>query len=205
MTEREPTKSGVVGFIACALGRRRTEPIDDLAALHFGIRIDQPGELLRDYHTAKTFDGKQAFVSDRYYLSDAVFVVGIEGDDDLLDKIDGAIRNPAFPLFLGRRSCPPSEQVSLRVRKGVTLREALEKESWHASDRYKKTQPDPVCLNMVLDGEVSNANVLLRRDNPESYDQAYRKYGFREISYGLKTPPIDNPFGKSDHDPMEVL
>ena len=32
-TEREPSKSGVVGLLAAALGRRRDESLDDLAAL----------------------------------------------------------------------------------------------------------------------------------------------------------------------------
>ena len=52
-TEREPTKSGIVGLVAAALGRERDEDIKDLCALRFGVRIDQPGELLRDYHIAR--------------------------------------------------------------------------------------------------------------------------------------------------------
>ena len=52
-TQREPTKSGVTGLVAAALGRKRDESIDDIAALRFGVRADKPGVLLRDYHTAK--------------------------------------------------------------------------------------------------------------------------------------------------------
>ena len=48
-TEREPSKSGVVGLLAAALGRRRDESLDDLAALKFGIRSDKEGELLKDF------------------------------------------------------------------------------------------------------------------------------------------------------------
>ena len=36
-TEREPSKSGVIGLLAAALGRRRDESLDDLTALTFGI------------------------------------------------------------------------------------------------------------------------------------------------------------------------
>src|SRR5690554_5614048 len=76
-TERIPTKSGVVGLLASALGRRRNESIDDLTKLRFGVRVDREGTLLRDFHTARS--QKSAYVTIRYYLSDAVFLVGLEG------------------------------------------------------------------------------------------------------------------------------
>ena len=50
-TEREPSKSGVIGLLAAALGRRRDESLDDLIALKFGVRCDKEGKLLRDYQT----------------------------------------------------------------------------------------------------------------------------------------------------------
>lgn len=124
MTGREPSKSGVVGLIAAALGRRRTEDINDLRALCFGVRIDQPGSLVRDYHITRNdmnvWRKKRevdAFLSERYYLADAVFPVGLEGDEKFLLEIDKAIQSPAFPLFLGRRSCSPTGRLSLGIRK----------------------------------------------------------------------------------------
>lgn len=125
-TQREPTKSGVTGLVAAALGRKRDESIDDIAALRFGVRADKPGVLLRDYHTAKS--DKSAYVTNRYYLADAVFVAGLEGDDELLEKIDVALQRPMYPLFLGRRSCPPSGRVSLGIRRLLTVEQALESE-----------------------------------------------------------------------------
>ncbi len=50
-THTRPTKAGVIGLIANALGRDFADPIDDLAALRFGVRIDEPGRLETDYHT----------------------------------------------------------------------------------------------------------------------------------------------------------
>ena len=50
-TGREPTKSGVIGLLAAALGRSRADSIDDLCQLRFGVRVDQEGQLLRDFHT----------------------------------------------------------------------------------------------------------------------------------------------------------
>ena len=112
-TERAPTKSGVIGLVAAALGRLRNESVEDIQALRFGVRIDREGMLLRDYHTAKS--EKAAYVTNRYYLSDAVFLAGLEGKETLLMEIECALRNPAFPLFLGRRSCPPEGLLSLGV------------------------------------------------------------------------------------------
>lgn len=48
-----PTKSGVVGLVGCALGLRRDDGYLRVlsAGLGFGVRIDRPGTILRDYHT----------------------------------------------------------------------------------------------------------------------------------------------------------
>lgn len=51
-THLRPTKSGVIGLIANALGRDRSDSIEDLAALRFGVRVDNPGVVMTDYHTA---------------------------------------------------------------------------------------------------------------------------------------------------------
>ena len=103
-TEREPSKSGVVGLLAAALGRRRDESLDDLTALTFGIRSDKEGELLKDFHMVLK-DKKTSYVTTRYYLADAIFLVGLESQDEtFLKTLDQALQAPVFPLFLGRRS-----------------------------------------------------------------------------------------------------
>lgn len=53
-TNREPTKSGVVGLLAAAMGLRRddTQGLQVLNRLRFGVRVDQEGTFLVDYHTA---------------------------------------------------------------------------------------------------------------------------------------------------------
>ena len=108
-TELAPTRSGIIGMLSAAIGRRRTDPIEDLLSLRFGVRKDQPGRVIRDFHTARSLDGKDSMpLSNRYYLADAVFLAGIEGDRPLLEGIDEALHHPAFPLYLGRRSCPPT-------------------------------------------------------------------------------------------------
>ncbi len=108
-----PTKSGVLGLVAAALGRDRLDPISDLATLRLGIRVDRKGMLRVDYQTAQgvlTADLRSQgnVQSWRYYLSDAAFLAALEGDDELLKKVHGALLNPRWPLFLGRKSYVPS-------------------------------------------------------------------------------------------------
>jgi len=116
-TGLEPSKSGVIGLICAALGRPRTAPVDDIARLRMGVRVDREGVMARDYHTALDVvkaDGKSrgTVVSNRYYLDDADFLVGLEGDDlDLLKSILEALANPHWPLFLGRKAFPPSKPI----------------------------------------------------------------------------------------------
>jgi len=82
-TAQEPTKSGVIGLLCAALGRARSEPIDDVAAMTMAVRVDQAGRVERDYHTAgssghvmKTGALKlDSILSSRYYLADAAFLL----------------------------------------------------------------------------------------------------------------------------------
>lgn len=121
-SQLEPSKSGVLGLICAALGRDRAEPVDDLARLRMGVRVDREGVLVRDYQTATGVmiatgkpDLKRTVVSPRYYLADAAFLVGLEGaDGDLLARIQDALRHPVWPLCLGRKSFPPGESVWLQ-------------------------------------------------------------------------------------------
>ena len=112
-TAPEPSKSAVIGLLCCCLGRRREEPVDDLARLQFGVRIDKQGVLLRDFHTASDVIGSddsklRTVVSKRWYLSDAAFLVGLQGSRPLLEKIHQALIHPHWMPCLGRRSCIPS-------------------------------------------------------------------------------------------------
>lgn len=115
-TGSEPSKSAVLGLLAAALGRDRSTDIEDLCSLRMGVRCDVPGMLIRDYQTALdvvSADGKSrdTTLSNRYYLSDASFWVGLEGDKAFLTVCHAALRSPHWPIFLGRKSCPPSEPI----------------------------------------------------------------------------------------------
>lgn len=216
-TERTPTKSGVIGLVAAALGRRRNESIEDLRALCFGVRVDRDGMLLRDYHMThekefwKTFNDKYTHESTRYYLSDAVFLTGLEGDEGLLEEIEYALHHPTFPLFLGRRSCPPEGKLSLGIRKHKTLLEALQEEPWLISGWLARKEDYQVRLRIVTDADERNTNVYFLRDIPLTFDQTHRKFGFRRVSESA-TQTVSNPVRRriaaedsTEHDPMLEL
>lgn len=118
-TGREPSKSGVLGLICAAMGRRREEPVDDLVGLRMGVRVDQEGEMERDFHTARNCyradgSGLKNNVSNRYYLADACFLVALEGDRTLLERIQKAVKGPHWQIYLGRKSFLPSLPVWIK-------------------------------------------------------------------------------------------
>jgi len=198
-TMREPTKSGVIGMLASALGRRREDSIDDLAELKFGVRIDQPGLLVRDYHTAKSQDGKTSYVTHRYYLSDAVFVVGLEGGAEFLQALDEALHSPVFPLFLGRRSCPPVGRLSLGISE-KQLEDALSAVPWQPGySARKRTVGAEDFLNLTVVLDSAKVGDLRRRDMPVSFSQKHRRYVYRYIVDNPKAVTIMSSF-QTEHD-----
>lgn len=205
-TRHEPTKSGVLGLIAAAQGRRRTDPIEDLVSLRFGVRIDQPGQLVRDFQTARSLDGTKTMpLSYRYYLADAVFVAAIEGPDSVVEGIHDALLDPVFPLYLGRRSCPPAGRLVLGVHDGPLV-EALRSCPWQAADWYRRRQcGNGVDLEIIRDAlDPAEAGDTVR-DIPVSFDPTRRDYGWRTV---VHEPPVrmDNPQGRTTaHDPFAVL
>ncbi len=185
-TQREPSKSGVIGLVAAALGvpRQDKDALHTLASLRFGIRVDREGTMIRDYHTAHSEKGS-SYVTHRYYLADAVFVAGLESEDDeLLNKIGKALQAPAFPLYLGRRSCPPTGRIFLGVSP-KPLEEALQE------------NPPDTASRLVLDAKKGELGGLMR-DVPLSFDPTRREYGFRRV--------VDHPLHPiAEHDPMAEL
>ncbi len=183
-TDNAPSKSGVIGLLAAADGRRRNDPIADLVGLHFGVRVDQPGSLLRDYHTVSDVRGrpllsaavdskgrqkrtsppKYTGVTQRFYLQDASFVAIVEGDRELLSGLAEALVAPTFPLALGRRSCAPAAPPLVAGASGGLwegpLHEVLRQVPWQATsghiDRLRRAKQlrSTVRLAATLDAEA---------------------------------------------------
>ena len=194
-TNREPTKSGVIGLIASALGLRRDAPLDELNRLYFGVRVDREGVLLRDLHTVRK-DKNTSYMTTRYYLSDAVFLIGLHSDDEaLMQRLEHAVRNPAHPLFLGRRSCPPEGRVCLGLRH-MPLEEALKSEpSLIPPKPFKPGEPQRA--RIVLDDPHGTARL---NDLPVSFSPYNRQYAYRAAREMWNTFPANDA-----HDPMLEL
>lgn len=214
-TEMAPTKSGIIGLVAAAKGIRRTEPLEELLGLRFAVRVDQPGQLVRDFQTAqrpeRTRTGTTAWkslpLSYRYYLADAVFVAVLEGERALVEGIDAAVRRPEFPLYLGRRSCPPAGPIALGTVDS-DLDGALVTIPWVAHRRVQRRHRQRrVVLATVRDASPDEPDAESMRDAPVSFDPNQRRYEWRSIVRG--TVEIDNPHGTAEptpeHDPMSSL
>lgn len=179
-TNREPTKSGVIGMLASALGVRRddVEGLHRLSQLRYAVRIDQEGRLLTDFHTARAPKAKDQYVTYRHYLADAMFLVVLESDDiDLLDRLEYAIQHPAFPLYLGRRSCPPTFPICLGIRE-YNMREALEREPWLVP-QWRRRRTAFESLRILTETDPRDYGAAPLHDLPLSFDPHHRQFGYR--------------------------
>lgn len=206
-TNREPSKSGVLGMLAAALGIRRDEPekLVQLSHLRFGVRVDNEGDILCDYHIAKSV--KTSYVTYRHYLQDAVFLVGLESDDiAFLKELEYALQHPVFPLFLGRRSCPPTFPLVKRIR-DVDLMTALYSEPWLLSEKRQRKQINrnkgSMKLRIITDTPSGQFSPAVQRDVPISFDPRHRKFADRAVS--LQKPLAVYCAQSQEHDPMLEL
>ena len=217
-TDRQPSKSGVLGLVAAALGYRRDDDaaIQSLHALRFGVRVDREGQqLLNDLHNAHaekfwtTGDAKTyAYITHRYYLADAIFLAGLESEDEaLLQQIADALQHPAYPLFLGRRSCPPTLPLCLGIRQN-TLEEALQAEPWLVTHSIQ--QDDNQQVRMQIEPKEITATDAVIQDKPISFSPLHRDYGYRPVREQLirldkmsDEQTLQN--AETDHDPFSEL
>ena len=190
-TEPFPTKSGVVGMIASALGMSRSESLERFEGLRFGVRADQPGSITSDFQTAHNDAGHSMPLSYRYYLQDSVFLAALESKDaDELDEYRQALLRPYFQLFLGRRSCPPDGPIITRIV-DASLEDALASAPWCATRSYQRWvrknsrwYPSLLSGEMVVEpdgnhNEGSFADTL--SDEPVSFDPRRRMWTSRRM------------------------
>jgi len=122
---------------------------------------------MRDYQTATgvviASSGKanleRTVVSPRFYLSDAVFLVGLEGERSLLERIHVALKQPCWPLALGRKSFVPSLPIHMPdAIIDAPLRQALE--VWPLLLDAKRTS---ATVRIVLEDDAEG---VVRLDQP---------------------------------------
>lgn len=147
-TDAYPTKSGVLGLVAAALGIPREQEAEHQRlqrSLGYGVCTLSTGHLARDYHTVQmpesrrklTHHTRKSELSDpgnlktiltqRDYRGDAFYVVALwqQNHDAPLEAIAHALKSPTFYLSLGRRSCVPCLPLGPTLREADTLAQAF--------------------------------------------------------------------------------
>lgn len=189
-TGLEPSRSGVTGLLCAALGRPRGDSLDDFLPLKMAVRVDREGRLMRDYHTAQnvrradtTKTPQETVLSERFYLADADFLVGLEGERAFLERLDAALREPVWVLSLGRKSFVPT----LPVAVGIDDRELME------VLRDGLTQQRRFVVELLYgQGEP-------RPDVPLSFVSRDRKFAVRHVKTEFHSTP--KPDSESQHVP----
>ncbi len=187
-TDYYPSKSAVIGMIAACLGYERNsdDEIRRLNELDFAVRVDQPGRLMMDYHTAAKYKPNgnfdRTYVTHRYYLQDAVFVVAVgHSDSEFIEMIERGLRYPYFQPFMGRRALPlPADFIIASTDCGVI--ESLKKEPWKAADWYRQKHSSK--LDIYADAElIAGATEIVRKDRVISFSNKERRFSYRIESH----------------------
>jgi CRISPR system Cascade subunit CasD len=216
-TAPEPTKSGVIGLLGCALGYPADDPrLEELdRGLRFGVRVESPGRVMEDYQTVTGFlpaaDGKHrradttntallerlihardaapaTIVSPRCYLEDAAFLVALEETGalpGLLMRCATAVRAPAWPLYLGRKSCIPTRPVfEALTERYQHIEEALRRYpwSWHGAAMRPRAAPRRIPISVEATGAGPVQPDALRV-NPA------RQYAYRPVRHLAPVAP----------------
>lgn len=185
-TGKEPSKSGVIGLVAAALGidRENWADLEPLTHLSMGVRHDRSGVPKRDYQTAQHIISAdrskvhETAVTTRDYLADAAFLVGLEGEDRaLLGRIHAALYDPVWPLALGRKSYVPSEPIWMeKALKNAPLLTVLSRYPWIVSLRKGDEFPEELLVSV----ESKDGSGTLRMDQPlASFGE--RRFGARFV------------------------
>ena len=174
-TGDEPSKSGVVGLLGCALGYRngdkRLHQLGD--ELRMGVRVERQGSKMVDFQTVSGVmmsaggkirgkpDDPVTIVSPRTYLQDAGFLVALGGPPDIMEQCAIALQSPQWPFYLGRKACIPSRPVfEVLTGQYQSLEDALTLYPWEA---LYDGEPLPTRLRCVLEDEEGTH---LRPDRP---------------------------------------
>ncbi|BDR60577.1 type I-E CRISPR-associated protein Cas5/CasD [Lactobacillus xylocopicola] len=208
-TAAHPSKSAIIGMIAAAFGYQRDDQrIKAFNKLDLAVRVDQPGTLLTDYQTVEWKKGTRK-VTYRAYIQDAVFVLAISSENDLLiDKIKYALHHPKFQLFLGRRSNAPAGVLQIAVFADANPVEVLSKLPWQAANWYqeKKSQEEIINVELFADAKLlAGEKYFMVKDSVGSFDQRNRYFDYRPVVRVWKK--VTNPKFKtsSEHDPFAAL
>ncbi|MBB4918918.1 type I-E CRISPR-associated protein Cas5/CasD [Streptosporangium saharense] len=196
-TMPEPTKSGVVGLLAAALGIDRNDDmaLAVIAGLRLAVRVDREGVMERDYHVTQNVPttqgtGHRTVVSERYYLADALFLVVLEGGERILTRVAEAVERPHWRLSFGRKAYVPARPL-LAPGEGPVARSAedvLKEYGWlETSPRtraWMKGQTERPGLRTVVECPPGVAGTEVRHDQPLSFAEGNRRFAPRAVWTG---------------------
>lgn len=168
------------------------------------VRVDRRGQLLQDWQTAGAgrfrgsdqyaapksdgSKGKDAILLQKHYLQDASFLVALEGDRALLERLAEALQDPVWPLSLGRRSCPPALPVFAGLVAG-SGEEALRNERSPGKNRWE-AKADPGPARLIQELPMGDFNGEGRPDIPLAWpDRQTRLYATRYVDEQLIERP----------------
>lgn len=197
-TGLEPSKSAVLGLLCAVLGKPRDETLRpdlpslrQLAELRMGVRVDRPGRMAVDFHTAQDIikvsgkrprtqgDPRFSSLSQRYYLADAEFLVGLEGDAALLDRLDAALADPVWLPYLGRKAFVPAMPIATEPPPdpSTPLLDALKAAPWYRrTAREAPEGPLRIIIEQPPDQEGESRN-----DVPLCFQHLRRDFTVRRV------------------------
>lgn len=191
-----PGESTLVGLLAAALGVRRDDEAAHAAlrdGYAFAVGTIDPGALLRDYHTAQVpsrsdLKGRpqrtrrdelsvpkhqlNTILSTRDHRQGGEWVVAVQAlpaAPHELAALEGALREPRFVLYLGRKSCPPAAPLAPIV---------VDADSAHAAIcAWLQAQGSSAALRSLAWGERSTAGIAPHLSVPRK-DRLIRRRGW---------------------------
>lgn len=185
-TEIFPTKSGIAGMVFAARGIERNEITPEMLSeffqLEMAVRIDRSGYLLKDFQTVEGMPqisgstNKTIATTERYYLSDADFLVALKGPKKYLACLDSAFADPEWLLFLGRKCFLPHRPVHVGLRKSNSIMSVFRKETWW---RYPDDKDMPARLTVVRESDQGH----IVNDICNCYISSQRSFYSRTITF----------------------
>lgn len=150
-TATYPGKGAVLGLLGAAVGIRRDDDKGQTQlrnSIAMGVKQYTSGMLMRDYHTVQMpaaqskvsyhtrkdelngpRDTLKTILSSRDYRCDGLWTVAVWLTPEAtltLCELEQALKTPYYPLYLGRKSCPPAAPLAPQRRQCSTLKEALD-------------------------------------------------------------------------------
>ena len=204
-----PSKSALLGLLGAAVGVRRDDDAGQQALFsgyRFGIKLISAGTPLRDYHTVQSPAQQRnvryrtrrqeladpsrvgTLLSTREYRCDSISVVAAEALPEArwsLPELTEALREPHFPLYLGRKSCPPALPLMPQLVSAENLQVAIKnatqpsllallsrnpEQAWpsQADTRVLRPSTARLCWEEGMASGMAEGMQIMRHDQPLS-------------------------------------